>query len=96
MSRFNYELTIEKIEKFKKEARGEGELGDYKPWITVRDLSSDGRSSREFGVKAKREIHLLSDLERYFFYITEWDDRVVDIREQFPILERSKTMEIFK
>ncbi|MYL54024.1 heteromeric transposase endonuclease subunit TnsA [Pontibacillus yanchengensis] len=94
MARFNYELTMAKIEKFKNERRGEGDLETYKPWITVRDLASKGRSSREFGVKVKREYHLLSDLERYFFYIAEWSDNIVDIKEQFPILEREKTMEI--
>lgn len=94
MPRFKYELTIEKIEKFKAEGRGLGEYEDYKPWLTVRDFPSLGRSSREAGVKVKREYHFLSDLERYFFYITEWDNSVVDIREQFPIHDRSKTMEI--
>lgn len=94
MARFNYELTIEKIEKFKAEGRGIGEFENYKPWLTVRDFPSKGRSSREKGVKVKREYHFLSDLERYFFYITEWDDNVVNIREQFPVLDRSKTMEI--
>lgn len=71
-----------------------GGVEDYKPWLTVRDFLSDGRCSREHGVKVNREYHFLSDLERYFFYITEWDDKVVNIREQFPILDRSKTMEI--
>lgn len=94
MARFNYELTIGKIEKFKAEGRGKGEYEDYKPWLTVRDFPSNGRCSREHGVKVKREFHFFSDLERYFFYISEWDDKVVNIREQFPIIERQKTMEI--
>lgn len=94
MPRFNYELTIDKIEKFKAEGRGQGEYEDYKPWLTVRDFPSNGRCSREYGVKVNREYHFLSDLERYFFYITEWDDNVVNIREQYPIIDRSKTIEI--
>lgn len=90
MARFNYELTIDKIEKFKAEGRGQGEFEDYIPWLTVRDFPSNGRCAREKGVKINRDYHFLSDLERYFFYITEWDTNVVNIREQFPILERSK------
>ncbi|MFC0525438.1 hypothetical protein ACFFGV_17780 [Pontibacillus salicampi] len=79
MALFNYELTMSKIEKLKNEGRGHGGLETYKPWITVRDLASKGRRSREFGVKVNREYHLLSDLERYFFYIAEWSENIVDI-----------------
>ena len=32
-----------------KEGRGQGYLKDYKPWITIRDVSSKGRSHRVFG-----------------------------------------------
>ncbi|HZG59705.1 MAG TPA: TnsA endonuclease N-terminal domain-containing protein [Anoxybacillus sp.] len=46
------------------------------------------------GTKVKREYHFLSDLERYFFYILEWQDSVIDIREQYPILDVEKTVEI--
>ncbi|QHC05374.1 heteromeric transposase endonuclease subunit TnsA [Anoxybacillus sp. PDR2] len=94
MARFQYHWTFERIDKYIKEGRGQGEFENYKPWLTVRDVPSNGRVAREMGTKVKREYHFLSDLERYFFYILEWQDSVVDIREQYPILEMEKTVEI--
>ena len=42
-------------------------------WLTVRDLSSLGRSHRVYGHKTKRTHHLLSDLELAIFLILEWN-----------------------
>ena len=36
----------------------------------------------------------MSDLELNYFYILEWLDDVIDIREQFPLLDVKKTFEI--
>ena len=68
-----------------KEGRGAGRNSAYKPWITVRDLSSEGRSHRIFGHKSQRTHHLLSDLELAVFLLLEWDSEVTEIREQFPL-----------
>jgi hypothetical protein len=38
--------------------------------------------------------HFLSDHERRLFYLFEWSDIVVDIREQFPLLDLDKLMSI--
>ena len=38
--------------------------------------------------------HLLSDLERDYFYMLEFSDCVLDIREQFPLLSQETTLEI--
>ena len=45
---------------------------DYKPWLTVRDVPSLGRSHRIFGHKSQRTHHLLSDLELAVFLLLEW------------------------
>ena len=37
-----------KNNKWIKEGRGSGQHAEYKPWITVRDLPSDGRVHRVF------------------------------------------------
>ena len=37
----NHEL---KIQKWIKEGRGQGFGNSYKPWLTIRDVSSEGRS----------------------------------------------------
>ena len=55
-----------------KEGRGQGNLKDYKPWITIRDVSSKGRSHRVFGHTTKRTHHLLSDLELAIFLLLDW------------------------
>ncbi|MBT5229794.1 MAG: heteromeric transposase endonuclease subunit TnsA [Methylococcales bacterium] len=82
-----------KIAKWIKDGRGSGYGKNYLPWITVRDLSSKGRSHRLFGHKSQRIHHLLSDLELAAFLLMEWQTDVSEIREQFP-LDRSITKEI--
>lgn len=76
------------INRFIKEKRGQGIGKDYKPWLLVQDISSKSRSSRIFGsVTTQRVHHLLSDLQLYYFYLLEFDDQVIDIREQYPLLD---------
>lgn len=72
------------------EGRGKGQHADYQPWLTVRDLPSQGRVHRVFGYKSKRTHHLLSDLELSVFLMLEWHYEITQIREQFP-LERDTT-----
>lgn len=78
-------LSIIQQQKWIKDGRGQGELSSYKPWLTVRDLASRGRSHRIYGHKTKRTHHLLSDLELAIFLILEWNPLIQDIREQFPL-----------
>lgn len=85
MSQNRYFNSEAKNIKWIKQGRGSGHGIDYKPWLTVRDLPSRGRSSRVFGHKSTRTHHLLSDLELAVFLILEWDPSVTDIREQFPL-----------
>ncbi len=93
MGRRRYGWTEAKIHRFQRAGRGQGEGVDYKPWLTVSDVPSKGRSRRVSCDKTGRQIHLLSDTE-YFAYLEQWwDDDVVDIREQFP-LPRSDTLAI--
>ena len=49
----NHEL---KIQKWIKEGRGQGFGNNYKPWLTIRDVSSEGRSHRVVVIKAKEPI----------------------------------------
>ncbi|MEC1305423.1 TnsA endonuclease N-terminal domain-containing protein [Lysinibacillus capsici] len=83
-----------KIEKWIKEGRGSGVGADYKPWINIQDVSSKGRSTRLKGIKTTRQHEFLSDLERNYFYLTEYSGFVVDIREQFPLLPLEETIVI--
>ncbi|MFV2048491.1 TnsA endonuclease N-terminal domain-containing protein [Metabacillus sp. YM-086] len=85
--------TEEKIERYIKEGRGQGSGLDYKPWLTIQDVPSEGLATREKGWKTNRIHHFMSNLERSYFYICEWSDYVTDIREHFP-LYRDLTYEI--
>ncbi|NRT32524.1 hypothetical protein BJV38_004892 [Clostridium beijerinckii] len=76
------------------EGRGIGIGKDYKPWIKIQDVASKGRVTRVKGIKTNRQHELLSDMERDFFYILDFSDEVVDIREQYPLLPIEETMDI--
>src|SRR5690606_37259439 len=91
MSRRKYQFSEAKVQKYIKEGRGAGDGASYRPWLTVYDLPSRGRSHRVFGIKTRRVHHLLSDGEWKSFLRFEFDDTVLDIREQFP-LDRRQTM----
>lgn len=71
--------------KFLAEGRGQGKMGDYKPWIQIQDFPSQGIVSRVKGHKTGRVHHLMSNLELEYFYLLEWSDKIQDIREQYPL-----------
>lgn len=93
MTKRKYDLTLKKLENRFKEKRGTGSGSEYIPWVNIHDFPSNGRSSRLLGIKTNRVHHFLSDLEESFFYLCEWDDRIIDIREKFP-LDRTVTFEL--
>lgn len=74
------------LQRFLKEGRGQGIGESYRPWLQVQDLPSKGRVSRVFSYKENRVIHLLSDLQLYYYYLLEFDDSV-SFREQYPLLD---------
>lgn len=94
MSYSNRPWTEKRIQKCISEGRGQGEGQDYLPWLMVQDVSSLGRQTRIDGWKTNRVHHLHSDNETRYFLLSEWSDIVVDIREQFPILDRDETLAI--
>ncbi|MCW8885089.1 MAG: TnsA endonuclease N-terminal domain-containing protein [Motiliproteus sp.] len=65
--------------------RGQGVGKHYLPFIFVHELSSKGESIRVKSATVGRVHHLLSGIEFAAFLIFDWCDRVIDIREQFPI-----------
>ncbi|MET0105006.1 MAG: TnsA endonuclease N-terminal domain-containing protein, partial [Sedimenticola sp.] len=73
--------------------RGQGTGAAYKPWLTVHDLPSRGRIHRVPGITVGRVHHLLSDGEYNIFMPCDWNQRIVDIREQHP-LDRFETYKI--
>lgn len=87
-------ITEEKINAWIKNGRGQHHGRDYLPWLTIQDVPSIGLVSRSEGWKTNRIHHFLSNVELSYFLIQEWSDKVIDIREQFPLLPLSKTLEI--
>jgi len=68
--------------------RGQGVLKSYTPFIKVGDFpSGKGERKRVRGSKIDRVHHTLSSHERNLLYLLEWMDCVIDIREQFPLLD---------
>lgn len=85
--------TEEKIARYIKAGKGQGELGEYIPWLNIQDFSSNGNVTRVKGWKTKRKHEFFSNLERNYFYLLDWSEDVIDIREQFP-LDREQTLKI--
>ncbi|WP_444902930.1 TnsA endonuclease N-terminal domain-containing protein [Microbulbifer sp. CnH-101-E] len=75
---------------------GLGEGDNYKPWLRVQDVRSYGNSGKIQGLKSNREHHTLSEHESCFFYLSEFCDSVIDIREQFPLLPLDLSVKIAK
>lgn len=88
-------FTAKTFKTWLKEGRGQGTGADYKPWYTIHDVSSHGLCHRiKSAWTTGRETHLMSNLERDWFFIFDWSLRVVDIREQFPLLPLQETQAI--
>lgn len=80
--------TEQSIDKRIKKGYGQGYKENYKPWLTVQDVPSIGVVTRAKGKIVPRVYHFMSKLEHQYFCILEWSNKVRDIREQFPLLQR--------
>lgn len=94
MAKRKRETTPDKIDKKLAQGCGQGVGSKYKPWLKVQDVPSEGRVTRLHGIKIDRQHEFFSDLERSFFYIVEFSDRVKDIQEQYPLLPIEQTVAI--
>lgn len=80
------EWNAEKLQRYIKEGRGQGEYESYKGFTQIHDFGSLGRSSRIRTWKCNRVVHLLSDIETRYFYLTEFDDSILQVKEHFPLM----------
>lgn len=77
-----------------KRHRGVGLGSCYAPWLKVRDVPSIGTSAITRGILTGRPHHLLSELEAIYFFLIERRASTVDLREQWPILDFDRTLEL--
>lgn len=94
MAKRNRRIDQEKIDLWLQEGRGQGQGVTYKPWLTIQDVASMGLATRVMRCKIRRIYHLMSKLERSFFYLFDWAPSIIDIREQFPLLPLDETIAI--
>ena len=80
--------------KYIREGRGQGIGADYKPWINIQDFPSTGMVSRVSGTTTGRIHHLMSNLELFLFYLLDWSDDIMDIREQYPLVDINQAIDI--
>ncbi|WP_240418375.1 TnsA endonuclease N-terminal domain-containing protein [Paenibacillus periandrae] len=93
MSKRQRKTTQTVIDKRIKEGRGKGHFTDYKPWLTIHDVPSQGVVTRILGWKSGRLHHYFSEhFELAHHYQMEWALNCADIREQFPLLPLEKTL----
>jgi len=83
----------QKLQRYLKEGRGSGTGREYIPWLNINDFPSRGRSHRVYGWTTNRIHYLMSDLQLRFWYLCDFGDVVVDIREHYPLLSIEALME---
>jgi len=95
MSRGRRFTSLESYEKALKGGVGIGSGENYQPWIRPQDFTkSSGIRSAIRGLKTFRQHNTLSGIESEFYYLAEFNDAVIDIREQFPLLPITLTQNI--
>ena len=72
---------------------GAGCGADYHPWLPV-GIPSRGEAHRIRGAKTRRAHHVHSNIEQACLYLLDWSLRVIDTREQFPLLPLQETLAI--
>jgi hypothetical protein len=87
-------LSDAAIQRRIRQGYGQGIGTEYTPWHRIQDVPSSGLVFRIMGLKTGRTHHFLSRLEAHYFYIVEWSEDVIDIREQYPLLPREMTQQL--
>jgi len=87
-------ITDRDVDRWIGQGFGQGEGDHYRAWFKVRDVPSEGRSSRYGALRHKRTHQLLSDVESGHFLLADFQPGVVEIREQIALLPRDDTVRI--
>ncbi|MBP2316933.1 TnsA endonuclease N-terminal domain-containing protein [Azospirillum soli] len=66
---------------------GQGQGASYRPWLGITDVPSQGTATRVTRRHTGRIHVFFSSIELGAFLASEWLDRVIDVREQFPLID---------
>ena len=77
-----------------KEGFGRGEGASYTPWLQAHDVPSGGVTTRFPGWKTQRQHLTFSGLEEGAVLFAQRLNRVLDIREQFPLFPLERTLQL--
>lgn len=87
MGKYNSNILSTKfVENYIKNRLWERNSSEYVPFLSVRSVPTKGKANRLIGWKTGREHHFLSKLEYAAFYYFDWNDEVIDIKEQYPLM----------
>ena len=74
--------TAQNIQRKKTQGRGRIESTDYKPGIYTYEIPSKGKVARIKGFTTNRVHHCLSQHEKFFFLLLDYDPEIFEIYEQ--------------
>lgn len=73
---------------------GQGIADGYDPWLKIGSFASRGVSYAVPSAKCARSHHFFSKNEYHFYLLQEFADNVLEIREQFPLINYGRTFQI--
>ncbi|WP_341521417.1 TnsA endonuclease N-terminal domain-containing protein [Pseudomonas sp. G.S.17] len=82
------------VERWIEAGYGQGQAAEYKPFMFVRDVPSQGTSSMVKSRITNRTHHYLSRQELKVHLLAEYQSEIMDIREQFALLPWEETQAI--
>lgn len=77
--------AIKLWDKYKRLGYGQGSGEKYRPYIMVKDASTYSCKYRIHSPRFNRTFHFLSAGEYLTFLQLDWNDKIVEIKEQFPL-----------
>ncbi len=78
-------FLISDWEQFRKQGRGCGRCDKYRPGFLIREVCSTAQRERVHIRRFGRTFEMMSHGETLTLLQLDWNDRVIEVREQFPL-----------
>lgn len=85
MANSKKKFLIKDWNEFVKQGRGCGRFENYRPAFTVSEVCSNAQRQRVHIRRFCRTFELMSHGETLSLFKLDWDDSVIEVREQFPL-----------